>query len=175
MHSIDTKISIVLDLLKYNKNEQANFLIDDIVLEANSLNIYLSSLITSHLKQSITEKQVNDSLFQTSTLMLIFLIGMIFFFITMVLFIIINHFKNLHNYLEENVLLKTKELRELNDSLEQRIRREVENSRKKDNIMFQQARLASLGEMLQNIAHQWRQPLGSLMMIIQSFESKFLA
>ena len=33
--------------------------------------------------------------------------------------------------------------------------------------------ILSLGEMLQNIAHQWRQPLGSLMMIIQSFESKF--
>ena len=175
MQSIDSKINIMLDLLKYSKTEQAAFLIDDITLEANSLNIYLSSLITTHLKQAITEKQVNDSLFQTSTVMLILLIGMIFFFITMVLLIIINHFKNLHNYLEENVLIKTKELRDLNDSLELRIKREVENSRKKDNIMFQQARLASLGEMLQNIAHQWRQPLGSLMMIIQSFESKFLA
>ena len=38
--------------------------------------------------------------------------------------------------------------------------------------MFQQARLASLGEMLQNIAHQWRQPLGSLSMIVQSFQTK---
>ncbi len=38
--------------------------------------------------------------------------------------------------------------------------------------MFQQAKLASLGEMLGNIAHQWRQPLGSLMMIIQSFQTK---
>ena len=175
MQSIDSKIMVILDLLKYSKTEQASFLIDDIMLEANSLNIYLSSLITTHLKQAITEKQVNDSLFQTSTIMLVLLIGMIFFFITMVLFIIINHFKNLHNYLEENILIKTKELRDLNDSLELRIKREVENSRKKDNIMFQQARLASLGEMLQNIAHQWRQPLGSLMMIIQSFESKFLA
>jgi len=175
MQSIDSKINTMLELLKYSKTEQASFLIDDIMLEANSLNIYLSSLITTHLKQAITEKQVNDSLFQTSTIMLILLIGMIFFFITMVLFIIINHFKNLHNYLEENILIKTKELRDLNDSLELRIKREVENSRKKDNIMFQQARLASLGEMLQNIAHQWRQPLGSLMMIIQSFESKFLA
>ena len=175
MQGIDTKLAIVLDLLKYGKNESATPLIDDVVLEVNSVNIYLSSLITTHLKQSITEKQVNDSLFRTSTLMLILLIGMIFMFISMVLFIIINHFKNLHTYLEENVLLKTKELRELNDSLEQRIKREVENNRKKDNIMFQQARLASLGEMLQNIAHQWRQPLGSLMMIIQSFESKFLA
>lgn len=175
MQSIDSKINTMLELLKYSKTEQAAFLIDDITLEANSLNIYLSSLITTHLKQAITEKQVNDSLFQTSTVMLILLIGMIFFFITMVLFIIINHFKNLHNYLEENILGKTKELRDLNDSLELRIKREVENNRKKDNIMFQQARLASLGEMLQNIAHQWRQPLGSLMMIIQSFESKFLA
>jgi len=175
MQSIDSKINIMLDLLKYSKTEQAASLIDDITLEANSLNIYLSSLITTHLKQAITEKQVNDSLFKTSTIMLVLLIGMIFLFITMVLFIIINHFKNLHNYLEENILIKTKELRDLNDSLELRIKREVENSRKKDNIMFQQARLASLGEMLQNIAHQWRQPLGSLMMIIQSFESKFLA
>ena len=175
MQSIDSKINIMLELLKYSKTEEATFLMDDIILEANSLNIYLSSLITTHLKHAITEKQVNDSLFQTSTVMLILLIGMIFFFITMVLLIIINHFKNLHNYLEENVLVKTKELRNLNDSLELRIKREVENSRKKDNIMFQQARLASLGEMLQNIAHQWRQPLGSLMMIVQSFESKFLA
>jgi len=175
MQHIDSQIDIMLDLLKYNKNQEAIIMIDDIILSTNSLNIYLSSLITSHLKQSITEKQVNDSLFQTSTYMLILLIGMIFLFITMVLFIIINHFKNLHNYLEENILVKTKELRNLNDSLEIRIKKEVENSRKKDNIMFQQARLASLGEMLQNIAHQWRQPLGSIMMIVQSFESKFHA
>ena len=38
--------------------------------------------------------------------------------------------------------------------------------------MFQQARFASLGEMLNNIAHQWRQPLGSISMIIQSFQTK---
>jgi signal transduction histidine kinase len=72
------------------------------------------------------------------------------------------------------VNLKTKELQNLNASLEKRIKKEVENSRKKDQIMFQQARLASLGEMLQNIAHQWRQPLGALMMIVQSFQTKFI-
>ena len=49
---------------------------------------------------------------------------------------------------------------------------EVEQSRKKDLIMYQQARLASMGEMIQNIAHQWRQPLNSLMVLIQSFKSK---
>ncbi|MCD8477102.1 MAG: hypothetical protein LRY68_03590 [Sulfurospirillum sp.] len=165
----------MLNLLQNNTLKNETWIMDEIMLETNSLNIYLSSLITTHLKQSITEKQINDKLFQTSTFMLIFLIGLIFFFVSMVLFIIIKHFENLNHYLEENISLKTKELRALNDSLELRIKKEVENSRKKDNIMFQQARLASLGEMLQNIAHQWRQPLGSLMMIIQSFESKFMA
>ena len=67
---------------------------------------------------------------------------------------------------------KTEELLKLNESLERRIKQEVANSRKKDMIMIQQSRLASLGEMLQNIAHQWRQPLGSLMMIIQAFQTK---
>ncbi len=175
MKSIDTQINVVLELLKHHKNAEASAMIDSISLETNALNIHLSSLITMHLKQSINEKAINDRLFQTSTYMLIFLIGLIFFFITLVLVTIINHFKNLHNYLEESILKKTKELVSLNSSLETRIHKEVENSRRKDNIMFQQARMASLGEMLQNIAHQWRQPLGSLMMIIQSFESKFLA
>jgi len=175
MKSIDTQINLILDLLKKDKNHEANLMIEAIALETNALNIHLSSLITMHLKQSMNEKAINDRLFQTSTYMLILLIGLIFFFVTLVLVVIINHFKSLHSYLEEMVSLKTKELVALNSSLEVRIVREVENSRRKDNIMFQQARLASLGEMLQNIAHQWRQPLGSLMMIIQSFESKFHA
>lgn len=175
MKSLDTHISHVLELLSKHQIEETFPIIDTILLEKNALNIHLSSLVTNHLKQSINEKIVNDRLFQTSTYMLIFLTSLIFGFITMVLLTIINHFKDLNSYLEEGIAKKTNELVLLNSSLESRIAKEVENSRRKDNIMFQQARMASLGEMLQNIAHQWRQPLGSLMMIIQSFESKFLS
>ncbi len=37
----------------------------------------------------------------------------------------------------------------------------------KQAIMFQQAKLASMGEMVGNIAHQWRQPLNTLALIMQ--------
>ena len=101
-------------------------------------------------------------------------IFIVFLFSIILSIFIINNFKKLHNSLEQKVDIKTKELQELNMSLESKISKEVSQNRKKDIIMFQQARLASLGEMLNNIAHQWRQPLGSITMIIQSFQTKLL-
>lgn len=175
MKSIDIKTKQIILFCEKNNLVASKELINKIFLEVNSINISLSSLIKLHLKDAIAEKHRNDKIFNTSIYMLILLIGFVFFLSIIISFIIINHFKELHNSLEDNVFMKTQELRDLNLSLEQRIKKEVVNSRKKDQIMFQQARLASLGEMLQNIAHQWRQPLGALTMIIQSFQSKFLS
>ncbi|NOX15884.1 MAG: HAMP domain-containing histidine kinase [Epsilonproteobacteria bacterium] len=170
--SINEKTKRLMSLLN-KKVKIDKKLIDNTILETNSMNIYLSTLITNNLNRAILRKEANDKLFNTSFIMLMILLGFSFAFIVLVSIIIINNFKELHYSLEENVMRKTKELRALNNSLEGRVKKEVENSRKKDNIMFQQARLASMGEVLHNIAHQWRQPLGTLMMIIQSFESKY--
>lgn len=49
-----------------------------------------------------------------------------------------------------------------NNALEKRVKEEVEKSRAKDELMFQQSKLASMGEMIGNISHQWRQPLMEL-------------
>ncbi|WP_263834028.1 sensor histidine kinase [Sulfurospirillum oryzae] len=58
------------------------------------------------------------------------------------------------------------ELEYFNKNLEKKIQEEVENSRLKDRMLFQQAKLAALGEMLNNIAHQWRQPLNNISVVI---------
>lgn len=175
MERVDSQSSKIINHLKQKNTLEISDSLNEIFLEINSINIYLSSLITSHLKKAVAEKNRNDRIFKTSIYMLFLLIGLVFFLSIIISLILITNFKDLNSSLEIKVNDKTKELRALNNSLERKIKTEVENSRKKDQIMFQQARLASLGEMLQNIAHQWRQPLGALTMIIQSFQSKFLS
>jgi len=64
-------------------------------------------------------------------------------------------------------------LQELNATLESRVHEEVENNRKKDHLLIQQSRLATMGEMMHNVAHHWRQPLSGMMMILQNIEDDF--
>jgi len=68
--------------------------------------------------------------------------------------------------------IKTNELTTLNKELQEKIKAEVEKNREKDKIMYQHSRLAAMGEMVGNIAHQWRQPLNAMTVLIQSFAIK---
>ncbi len=51
--------------------------------------------------------------------------------------------------------------------LEQKVAAGVEELRKKELVMTQQSKMAAMGEMIGAIAHQWRQPLNSLSVMIQ--------
>ncbi len=58
-------------------------------------------------------------------------------------------------------------LKEKNRLLEESLAREQKNSLEKDHLLNQKSRSASMGEMIENIAHQWRQPLNILALVIQ--------
>lgn len=64
--------------------------------------------------------------------------------------------------LEQKVKEQTKQLKELNKTLENRVNEEIKKNEEKQKLLFWQSRMASLGQMLANIAHQWRQPLTEL-------------
>lgn len=72
--------------------------------------------------------------------------------------------------LENEVAKKTEDLQKLNSELEKKVQEGIEELRKKDETMLQQAKLAEMGEMIGAIAHQWRQPLNALALNIQMLE-----
>ena len=61
-----------------------------------------------------------------------------------------------------------KELTALNADLEKRVSEEVEKNLQKDRILYENARLAAMGDLLNNISHQWRQPLNNIALLIQA-------
>lgn len=83
--------------------------------------------------------------------------------------------QELTNTLERRVAERTeqlqaaeRELKSLNESLARQVADKVEQIREKDYLLVEQARHAAMGEMIGNIAHQWRQPLSMLSLVIQN-------
>lgn len=103
------------------------------------------------------EEEVKDAKYK------IILISSIISLLLIILLLLISRridlqFKKYENEIKEN----NHQLKKLNESLESQVKEQVLKMRKADEMLNQQSRLASMGEMIGNIAHQWRQPLSTI-------------
>ena len=78
----------------------------------------------------------------------------------------------LNKKLKYTVEEKTKELKYLNENLQLAIDKKTKELLEKEAILNQQAKMAAMGEMIENIAHQWRQPLSVISTISSSLKIK---
>lgn len=70
----------------------------------------------------------------------------------------------------QELLAKQIQLEDFNRTLEERVAGEVASNIEKDRLMMRQAREAVMGEMIGNIAHQWKQPLNNLALNVQEMQ-----
>jgi len=90
------------------------------------------------------------------------------------------------NFLIKRINKNETKLKEINKNLEQTVENEINHRLKiqkiaqdekeqNEQLLIQQSKLAMMGEMIGNIAHQWRQPLmhlGALIMYMDAYDEK---
>lgn len=65
------------------------------------------------------------------------------------------------------------ELKVLKENLEERVQQEIKSRTEKEKMLEQQAKMAAMGEMMDAVAHQWKQPLNALSMLSDLLKSDF--
>jgi len=75
---------------------------------------------------------------------------------------------DLYGYIYDITAIKQSE-----SELEERVKDEVDKNIAKDRLLVQQNKLAAMGEMIGAIAHQWRQPLNNISLILHFVRDNF--
>jgi len=72
--------------------------------------------------------------------------------------------------LEKEIDAQTQNLKKLNHELESRVDEEVHKRLTQEEMLLRQSRMASMGEMIDAIAHQWRQPLMNINAVMMNLD-----
>lgn len=65
------------------------------------------------------------------------------------------------------------ELNEYKNHLEEKVEEEIAKRQEKEKILLQQSKMAAMGEMIDAVAHQWRQPINIIKMQIDMMKYDF--
>ncbi len=85
----------------------------------------------------------------------------------------IGQLENSFNEMASKVETLIKKEKEINENLEKRVDEEKTKQNEQEQLLIQQTRLAAMGEMIGNIAHQWRQPLNALGLVLQNLKFSY--
>ncbi len=97
----------------------------------------------------------------------------IVFFVVILSLLLSRKINRIFTQYQEEVQASTDKLVKLNESLEQRVSKEVQAHSQKQKILIQQSKMAEMGDMLSMIAHQWRQPLNQMSYVLMNIESSY--
>jgi signal transduction histidine kinase len=81
---------------------------------------------------------------------------------------------SMNDILEKKVAERTQELNDINMSLEEKIQEELDRNRVQEIRLLEQSKFAQMGEMIGNIAHQWRQPLSVISVVSSGIQLRII-
>lgn len=113
--------------------------------------------------------------YKKNTKKLIFILLLLTVVIFILLFIIFYIFNKKIREQYSQIIEKDLKLEEVNKNLNQLVNKQIEKIREQEQILFHQSKMSLMGEMINAIAHQWRQPLSVIALNIQDIEDAFNA
>ncbi|PLY06682.1 MAG: sensor histidine kinase [Arcobacter sp.] len=133
-------------------------------------NIYIQPLFLGDQKFNMllveTDKSLKEVKDNNNKMIIAILI---FSFFMSIIFSII--FSNPLKHMYEIVVSQADKLHDLATNLDKKVKIETLKNAKKDRLLQNQSKLAELGDMIGNIAHQWRHPLTRLSLTLQNLKA----
>lgn len=156
---LDFNHNIVYETLKNNLSGRV--LTSNIYVQPLSLGNQQFNMLLVETDKSKKEVEENNNKMIIAILIFSFFMSIIFSVV----------FSNPLKHMYEIVVSQAEKLHDLATNLDKKVQIESLKNAKKDRLLQNQSKLAELGDMIGNIAHQWRHPLTRLSLTLQNVKA----